>query len=111
MIIWEGKGWLVLVVMILSAVLLIPFDEALKSHSFDTGMFEMALIMALSALGSLGLGMWFEQVDRKADPELTSESAQKMHSFFVLTLTQWGYVCLGLAAICLVSSGVLDRLF
>jgi hypothetical protein len=109
MIIWDGKGWLVLVLAIVSAIILMPFDDMLKSHVLDTGLFELALLLAMTALGSLGFGMVLEHFDRKQDPELTAKAAQKLHSFFALDLSQWGYICLGLSLICLGFSGVLDR--
>jgi len=99
LIFWKGLGWLFLAAVALAALLILPLESLFTRAGWNADLMEAACTSAISAVFTLALAYWLERRDRAADKDLTPAQAQKMHTFYWISLTNWGYLS------CLTASG------
>ncbi len=90
--VWKGFGWLFLIIVAAVCALLLPF-EAIFAHFGNSPDASIgAAIASLSAVLTLFAAQILERRDRKRDAELDSPKAQKLHTLYWISLTNWGYL-------------------
>ena len=66
-----------------------PFFERFGAHR---PWLEAAFLAAVVAVVLIGVARVLVARDMKADKALTAKAAQHMHTFYWVSLTDWGYV-------------------
>ncbi|HVZ29950.1 MAG TPA: hypothetical protein VG839_06120 [Asticcacaulis sp.] len=106
LIIWKGLGGGVVLICMIAAVCLLPFKSQFDAFGPNGTWIESACVAALTASGTLALATYLEKRDRKADKDLTARDAHARHTFYWVSLMNWGYIS-ALAASALFAAGCL----
>jgi hypothetical protein len=91
-IIWKGRGWWLPLIAILAALLLLPVEPMFERFGAHRQWLEAAVFAALVAIGTMAIARWQVMHDMKADKELSAKTAQRLHTLYWVSLTDWGYV-------------------
>jgi len=91
-IVWKGRGWWLLVVAIGAAVLLLPVEPFFERFGAHRQWLEAAFFAGVVSIGTLAAARWQVMRDIKVDKELTAKAAQRLHTLYWVSLTDWGYI-------------------
>jgi hypothetical protein len=92
LIIWKGLGGGFPLICLIAAACLLPFESQFDAFGPNGTWIEAACIAALTASGTLALASYLEKRDRTADKQLTVKDAHARHSFYWVSLINWGYI-------------------
>ena len=96
-IVWKGQGWWLPLIMIVAAVLLLPVEPYFERFGTHRSWLEAAFFAAVVAIGVMAVARVLVMRDMKGDKELTTRTAARLHTFYWVSLTDWGYVMVLLA--------------
>ncbi len=92
LIIWKGQGWWLPLIAVVAAILLLPIEPFFERFGAHWQWLEAAFFAAMVAIALMGVSRVLVARDMKADKELTAKTASHLHTFYWLSLTDWGYV-------------------
>ncbi len=90
--VWKGYGGLFPVILIAAAVMLLPFEGVFSHFGAHPDVAMAAAVAGITASVTLFVAQWLEHRDRKQDKSLDIVAAQKQHTLYWVSLTNWGYL-------------------